>query len=338
MRLVLLLTFFLTYFASIGQVADTTVSVFEYILQNEVEEVFLKTDMKKLRKGKFDEELQPAKLSFLVNDSTKLNFDIQVRARGNMRKKACFHTPFKIIFSKSDLEAKGFNDTDEYKLVCQCNSGKSGEQWLLKEYLAYKLDNIVTDNSFRVHLFKINYFDTSKKKKQKQIRYAFIIENLDELAERLNGVKVELDASNIKKIKRENIVELGLFEYMIGNTDYSVEHNHNLKAVQVDETNSTIVIAYDFDSSGLVGTKYALPHPEMPIKDVKVRWFNLKGCNEKDVTEQIEHFKGHKEEIMDYCRNYTVLSKKSYAEVLKYISEFFEIIENPRSVSDQFVR
>ncbi len=335
MRLILLVFISMFYGLSSAQVKKEKLSLFEYLVQNDVSEITLKTDMKQLKKNTFKEEYQPAELSFYKADNTKLSFEITVRTRGSMRKKICYFPSMKLNFLKPDLKANGFKSTDKYKLVCQCQGGKAAEQLLLKEYLAYKLYNIITESSFRVHLFTINYIDTRKNKKKK--RYGILIESEKELAKRLNAVELEADSVDLKKVERENILQMGMFQYMIGNTDYSMLHMHNLMAIQLKNSDAAFLIPYDFDYSGLVDARYAIPNPEMPIRTVKDRWFNISGCNRMEIEKQVEDYKSHKDEAMEYTRNFTLLNKNTLAASVKYISEFFKIIEDPREVKSQFV-
>jgi len=345
MKSIFLAVFCLSICASIAQVRDSSfqqlqdssLSIFDYLVRDSVSEITLKTDMKRLKKNTFKEQYQPAEITFFTSDGiVDLSFEITVKTRGNMRKKVCYFPSLKLNFSKSDLKKSGFKPVDKYKLVCQCVGGKSAEQQLLKEYLAYKLYNIVTNNSFNVHLFTINYIDTKKKKNKK--RYGFLIENENELAKRLNGEELEPDSVILKNVRRENILQMGIFQYMIGNTDYSMIHMHNLKAVRMKNSDSALLIPYDFDYSGLVDARYAVPNPEMPIRDVKDRWFNISGCNRKEVEKQIEVYLSKKDEILECTQNFTLLNKNSHYDASKYISDFFKIIENPREVKSQFVR
>ena len=335
MRLFFLLLFSFACLKSFAQVGDSAVTLLEYLTQHEVSEVVLRTDMKNLRKNKFKEKVQPAEFSFSVNDTLEVKFDLEIRSRGNMRKRVCNYAPIKLNFPKSALRAHGLKTADKYKLVCQCNDSKTAQQWLFKEYLAYKLNNIVTDNSFKAHLFTVDYVCPNSNKTK--TRYAFLLESDKELAERLNGVMLERDSINIDQVKRSNVVEMGMFQYMIGNTDFNLVHKHNLKGVQVHDKDQTILIAYDFDFSGLVDTRYAVPNPELPVRDVKQRWFNIRGCRVKDVQEQIDHYLARKDEILNYCQNFTILSGSFHNAVNNYISEFFEIIEKPDIIKKEFI-
>src|SRR5690606_9238581 len=88
---------------------------------------------------------------------------------------------------KEKLVGENIKPHNKLKLVTHCLDDKNdGQENLLKEYLAYKLYNELTDQSYRVQLIRINYVDT-KGKVSKIRRYGIIIEDTDEMAERLGG-------------------------------------------------------------------------------------------------------------------------------------------------------
>ena len=65
---------------------------------------------------------------------------------------------------------------------------------------------------------------------------------------------------------------LDVFEYLIGNTDWSAVFNHNVVLIR-DAAGRATAIPYDFDFSGLVDAEYASVAPELPMRDVKQRIF-----------------------------------------------------------------
>ena len=61
------------------------------------------------------------------------------------------------------------------KLVVGCGATNDDEQLIIKEYLAYKMYNMLTEKSFRVRLVKIKYDDTKGKIKSYS-QYGFLLE------------------------------------------------------------------------------------------------------------------------------------------------------------------
>ena len=66
---------------------------------------------------------------------------------------------------------------------------------------------------------------------------------------------------------------VGVFEYLIGNTDWSVIMRHNVRLVQVAGRDLLYPVAYDWITAGLVNASYARPDPRMPIKSVRQRLY-----------------------------------------------------------------
>ncbi|MBK9492182.1 MAG: hypothetical protein IPO07_27855 [Haliscomenobacter sp.] len=58
-------------------------------------------------------------------------------------------------------------------MVTHCIENKTiGNEQLLKEFLTYRLYNLLTDKSYRVQLIQITYVDSNGKDKEK--RYGFL--------------------------------------------------------------------------------------------------------------------------------------------------------------------
>ena len=67
---------------------------------------------------------------------------------------------------------------------------------------------------------------------------------------------------------------MSVFQYMIGNTDWSIKALHNIKLITFDNSRRPIPIPYDFDQSGLVNASYTLPAEHLQIKSVRERVYN----------------------------------------------------------------
>ncbi len=74
-----------------------------------------------------------------------------------MRLQICSIPPLKVKFEKSDLAAHQLSPLNELDLVQPCHDADQYYQYILKEYLAYKLWELVSPYSFRTQLVKIHY-------------------------------------------------------------------------------------------------------------------------------------------------------------------------------------
>jgi len=126
------------------------------------------------------------------------------------------------------------------------------------------------------------------------------------------------------------MARVAVFNYMIGNTDWSVPLQHNVKIVKSLEVPSDkgIPIAYDFDYSGLVNTVYSAPHEELPIKNVTERYYLGLCFNEEEIKPVVDEFLGMQEQILGTINDFEYLSKGDKKQVEAYVTSFFRTYKN----------
>ncbi|MBK7874075.1 MAG: hypothetical protein IPJ74_27220 [Saprospiraceae bacterium] len=236
--------------------------------------------------------------------------------RGKTRREICAFPPLKIKFDEKTLQAKGFNPAYEnLKLVTHCVAGN--DELVLREYLIYLILNQLTNKSFRVQLAKVTYRSINSKIEA----YAFVIENNDEMAHRLDGEIVE--AEQLKAIDAAQYRLLTVFQYMIGNTDWNLDKSHNIKLISINKNSSPTPVPYDFDHAGLVNAPYAKPHPMMPVKNVRERYLQWRGTNTEGLEETLQLFKERKEILYQEVIDFELLSKASRQNILQYLDSFY---------------
>jgi len=310
---------------------DTSKSLFENFVRQEALDLILTTDFKKLVKEKKYGLYQPAHLVYYNQDSLKTTLEARVRARGNSRKAICSIPPIKIKLSEKHLAEQGFLPYKTLKMVAPCKSSSSYEKFLLKEYLSYQLLNILTEYSFQTQLVRLHYMDTSGKLKPRT-KYAFLIEHENEMAHRLSAKIVDISKCPSNKLDREHATLMYLFQLMIGNTDYKVENIHNLKLLYHDGSTTFFPVPYDFDYSGLVHASYSVPHESIPIKSVRQRYY-FGACRDVEEMETtLQLFKNKKEALLNYCQEFDLLSEKERKRVVKYLNDFFKIIDSKKKL------
>lgn len=118
---------------------------------------------------------------FRLNTET-IELDLQVRARGNSRKRICVFPPLRLNFKKNQLEGTLFEGQDKLKLVIFCKKGDVSKADVMEEYAAYRIFSLFSDISFRVRLVNITFSDTDGRldKKLKQ-GFGFLIEPENQL-------------------------------------------------------------------------------------------------------------------------------------------------------------
>ena len=299
----------------------------------EVLKITIESDFKNLVKRKYKDEEQPALFKLYYHDTLVVNRHITIQPRGNMRKGSCFFPPLKLNFLKSEVVVKEMKEFDKMKMVLDCKRGKIYEQYLLSEYYVYKMQNILTDYSFRVRLIQVTYVDISDKYKT-STRFAFLIENKDQLGERLNAIPI--DNKNVRDQLTDipTLANAYLFQYLIGNTDWSIPGRHNLQMIKSTDPMLTkpYVIPYDFDFAGIVNTNYAIPDENLGISSVTERVYRGVCIPENEIKSAAKHFMDKKEQIYQLYQNSDLLDKYNSRFTLNYLDGFYKIIENENSL------
>ena len=273
-------------------------------------------------------------------DGTQRKVGLKLRTRGNYRraKEHCDFAPIRLNFAKSELAGTLFEGQDKLKLVTHCqNNEPDYENLVMREYLAYRLLHELTPKSFAVRLLRINYLNTENKRSR--TRYGFIIEDEDAVAER-NGMKIaNVGLITSKYLEPEHASLIHVFQYMIGNTEYSVLrpepdkdccHNADLMAPKGQSLYTPL--AYDFDFSGLVNAPYAQPNPRYKLPNVRTRLFRGSCEYDEQLEATLQYFKDRKDALYAVIDETEPLTRLTRASARRYLDSFYERIETPADV------
>ncbi len=302
-------------------------TIFDLLSQEEeLIDVTIKFDMAPLMENRYNKESQKATFTYKKSRKEQKSFKAKVELRGKFRRRICQFPPLMIKFSKKQLEAEGLNDHNDLKLVTHCIDDKLvGNDNAIKEYLLYKMYNELTEKSYRVQLIKVTYEDVNDYY-PKVKRYGFLIEDTDEMAERLGGKECEqcLNVPNGSLVaKNENLVSL--FQFMIGNADWSSTLDRNVKFVNLEE--KKLIVPYDFDFSGMVNASYAIPNSDYGLKSLKDRVFLGREVDDRIIAENMKLILSKKDilfGIIDDCKHLTYESKDA---MYAYLGTFFDLAE-----------
>ncbi len=252
-----------------------------------------------------------------------ISWPADLSLRGKFRRMRCDFPPLRVEFKKGALVERGLADHNDLKLVTHClDDPESSKENILREYLCYRLYNILTPISYRVQLAEITYEDAQGVIPVKT-RYGFFMEDFDELAERLEGVQCDslgLGAKNVDPAQ-ENLVYV--FEYMISNADWDHRFLRNLKAVRQESSNLRLLVPYDFDHSGLVNARYAVPRRELGQTSVRERVYLGRKADARVFKNTLSHFQEKRNALLDEVRNFELLSRESRNDILEFLRQFY---------------
>ena len=298
----------------------------------------LVVNYQRLLKDRGDErKYHTATLSYADQTGGKVNVPLKVMVRGNRRRDAtvCRFPPLMLNLIRKEMP-KGtlFEGQNKLKLVTHCID----DDYVIKEYLVYKVYNILAEESFRVRLCQVTYQDSIGRRKE-EVRYAFLIEDDKAMAKR---TRLKLIPNKriigMAHMEQKAMARLALFQYMIGNTDWSVPYRHNIELMAPDSLSAPIPVPFDFDYAGIVGAPYASPPPELGIKSVKQRLYRAYEFPENVHRETVNTFNSFRTPIYAVYRQCEPLSKSALRQSLSYLDSFYEIINHPRKFEREIVK
>lgn len=305
---------------------------------DDILDITIQSDFKNLIQKKLQGEYQPAILTTEYNDTVLITREIEIKARGNFRRRNCYYPPLMMNFPAKKAKIEQLREFDKMKMVVECKSNGLYQQYLVREYTVYKLYNILTDYSLRVRLIRVHYIDTSGKYKP-DTRYAFLIEDIAELAKRTESFEISTAGLGPSALQNDPTDLMAVFQYMIGNTDFSIPGMHNMKLVKSTDpmVQQVIPVAYDFDYSGLVDASYALPSEQLSIKSVRERLFRGPCRTEAEFQNTFEVFRENKEQIYALYQNAELLDPKYVKSSLDYLDAFYQTLNMAGAVKKEFL-
>jgi hypothetical protein len=293
-----------------------------------------------LLKRRPNEEYLPGSIAYTDVDGSEVKIDLGIRTRGNYRrqKRVCPFPPLRINMDKSQVKATLFDKQDKLKLVAHCrdNSGRY-EQGVIREYLAYRILNQLTDTSYRVRLARITYID-SEGKHDDRTQYGFFIEHKKRMAKRIGMPEIRTPKIRADQLEGPYSDLTSLFQFLIGNTDFSPIagpkgddccHNSTLFGNEGAPIHS---VPYDFDMSGLVDAPYAEPNPRFKLKSVRERLYRGRCMHNSYLEDSMRKFQEEREAIFALIDGQAELTAKMRKQVRRYVEDFYEIIDSDKQV------
>ena len=265
-------------------------------------------------------------LSYKRSDGTADSIRIGLRARGNFRRKHCTLPPLRIKIYKEGRRDL-FAGVKSLKLVVPCQNTSAANDLVLREYLCYQLYEPITPYVLHTRLVNVTLTETSGKREVLKF-VGFLIEDDDDAARRTQSKVVNNNKVNPFMLQDTCAVRFDLFQYMIGNTDFSTAYLHNTKVFRT-KSNVLIPVAYDFDMSGIVAAPYATVNPDLGIDNVRQRAY--RGfCRGAGVSENVRRqYVALEPTILNIVdKHQTYFTEKEISGMKRYLKDFFTIMKS----------
>ena len=280
-------------------------------------------------------------LSFVLR-ANGVEHDVNLRTRGKSRMRVCDFPPLRVSFSGDDTADSIFAGQTRLKLVTQCRKHERSTANVLEEFTAYRIFNLISDKGYQVRLLRVRYTDTDRELRPEMAeQYGFFIESKDGLAERTRLEPATLTAVKRSSFNQQQVAEVYVFQYLIGNTDWSLVmadgddeccHNGELFKSESD----LFYVPYDFDLAGLVNARYAKPDPALGIRSVTQRRYRGYCVSTEVLISAIRRIKALRSDILQVPGEIPGLSAKNVAAEIKYLERFFDEAENEEKLIKSF--
>ncbi|MUP42430.1 hypothetical protein FLP08_07585 [Gramella aestuarii] len=259
------------------------------------------------------------------------SLEVRLRRRGNFRLEHCYYAPLKVKIKKKESKDTPFESHKNLKMVLPCLIQRDMNDNVIKEYLAYKLYEVVSPYHFKTRLTNLKYEELRSNKTKIHEVMAFFIEDDKHVAERIGGKVIESNIHPMNHNARES-VRNSFFQFMIGNTDFSNAYQHNSKLIFRE--GEIIPIPYDFDMAGMVNTSYAtvsqINNEKLSIERVTQRMYRGFQREPKLFHEVRLEFLNNRPALLKAIQDCEQLFEddKEYFSTLLFIEEFFQILND----------
>ena len=310
---------------------------------DDIIEVRMEAPFRTIMSNRPIDEETPALFQYIDSSGDTVQFDIGLQTRGHFRHQPdiCDFTPLRLNFKKSETKDTLFEHQDKLKLVTHCESSSPRfQQYVLSEYLVYKVFNLMTDVSFRVRLLRVTYVDTAHDDKEK-VSLAFLIEHRDRLAKRIDNSVIETSRISFQDLNPDYTNLASVLHYFIGNTDFSPIataldknccHNHSLFGNEGEDIYS---VPYDFDMAGFVNTPYARPNPRFKLRNVRVRRYRGRCFNNSRIPASVERFFVQREEIYSLINRQNLMTDAKRKSMLRFVDGFYKSLNSPEKITKE---
>jgi hypothetical protein len=302
--------------------------------------ISLTTNIGRIRKDKGEKKPWRSGVVTFVDPAGKEHLiPVKLRTRGIWRLKNCEIPPMRVNIARATSQGTPFYGLDMPKLTSTCRDDDAYEQYILQELQLYRIHNLLTPISHKARLLNVTYIDSVSGKVFAK-RAAILLEEPIAMANRIGGLEVKLKGARGDDLDPFHNAFAGVFQYFIGNTDWSIAGLHNMELLS-KEDGTVIPIPWDYDFSGAINTRYATTDPSLSIHRVRERLYRgyCSPAFAEEVSKVVALFQEKKDAIYAlYADDIGKLIKPQLVkETLEYFDDFYKTIKDPRRVKREII-
>jgi len=283
--------------------------------------------IKSIKKNSNDSTFVAGKFEFGENGAWT-TVKVESRVRGNYRLRNCYFPPLKVQFKKKDVAGTLFEGNKSLKLVVPCLNTSERNTLVRREYLCYRMYEVVSSYYFRTRLANLKLTEITRKKPRTYDLLTFFVEDNSMVAKRSKAKVIKKKGIHPSLFDGAQSVRNDFFQYMIGNADFSTVYQHNSNTLYAG--GKYIPLSYDFDMSGFVDASYAHANaPSLGTGDPRERVY--RGfCKSPGIMQQVrDEYLAKENEIHAVIDSDASFFTEYEVKVMhEYIEEFYFILHH----------
>jgi hypothetical protein len=284
----------------------------------------------------------PGTFRYTAADGSMATIPVVISRRGLTRARVCDFPPLRLDFDKEAAKGTPFRGAGNLKLVTHCYESPRYSQYYIKEYLAYRIYNLVTPMSFRVQGLDVRYMDGPGDSKPLH-RFAFLIEDPDDVAKRNDLQKLVVKETRPSQLDPAQTDRYMLFQFLIANLDWAVISGpgdsccHNARLIAPEGGKPIYPLPYDLDSSGLVNAHYAAPPASLKVRSVRDRLYRGFCVHNDALPGVLQEFRDLQPQIMALFEKESRLDERNRKDALRFLSGFYTDLEDDKDIKRKLI-
>lgn len=280
-----------------------------------------------------------AELTWKDDDGSMKTMPVELRARGHFRRQGanCSFPPLFVRASREAREGTILQGNPRVKLVTPCRPNSDEyQQYIYTEYLTNRTYAIIDPIHSRTRLLRVTYVDSTGRAKPFTVP-AFFLEVPEEVADEAKLEYTERTGVTWEYIPNEIIDRISLFEYWISNTDWSVAGLHNIFMLKMSDLEYRPV-AYDFDWSGVVNTRYSRPNASLGLTSTRQRLHRGPCRTAQQWAPTIAYFQSKRAAVDSlWSTPLEGQDERRLADAKKYLDQLWPVLEDERRFKREII-
>ena len=288
---------------------------------------------------------RPATLELALPAVEKHAIQLSPRGKTRRQKERCNFPPLRVEFVAKPAKTSFFERQKRLKLVTHCRQTPQHQQYVLLEYAVYRMFNALSPHGLRARLGTFDYVEANGKTVAS--RLGFFTEDPDDAASR-NDLKEATVGPLVRagQLDPAAAARAALFEYMIGNTDWSMRQAppggdccHNFRMIGAENAQSGLIpVPYDFDSSVFVNAPYAAPAEQLGLSSVRDRQYRGYCMHNAQALAAAAEFRAKKGQVLAAIAGVPQLDEGRKRGAATYLEGFFRDIATDEDVRKRVLK